>query len=264
MPLTSYVISDVERDAVSVALQNDILTGTADQNKLVFDGYPELIRTNLDGLAGHLENITFYHEVTVSASTNAKTPAITAFVPIGAVIELVFTSGNTAAAPTISIDGVTHTISSLPTTAKLSDSANQTYRVQKTGANTLAFIQYPDYICEYGVESGGTRYEKWAGGTARCSNQDAALTMAIPGAFGSFYRYISSGTNGVGLTLPAIFNATPIVMSTLQSSSTSKMAPHGYATGSGPYVAHLQYISTDTIGTTTSQDACFTAVGKWK
>lgn len=171
MPITDYKVTDVERDAVYVQAQSDVLSGTAAQNKAVFDAYPELIRDNLDGLCDYVSSFTFSHTVTASASTNAKTPEITTFVPLGAIVDLIFTSGNTASSPTIAIDGVTHNISGLPTVAKLTDSGSQTYKVKRTGETTLTFLDKPDYVCERGAVgtlSGGWYYERMAGGNAKC------------------------------------------------------------------------------------------------
>lgn len=119
-----------------------------------------------------------------------------------------------------------------------------TMPIRGYGTN-LEWVQYPD-------------------GRAEVNIQGATLTMSIPDAFGSLYRYISSGTNGVGVTMPGVFSASPAVYASLQSSSPTKAAPHGYPTGAGPYVAHMQYLSTATNAGTTSQVADLRAVGKWK
>lgn len=263
MPITDYKVTDLERDAVYVQSQNDTLSGTAAQNKAVFDAYPELIRDNLDGLCDFISEFTFSHTVTVAAGTNAKTPTITTFVPIGAVIELIFNEGNTAASPTISIDGVTHSISGLPTTAKVSTSTNQTYRVKKTGADTLVFIRYPDYICEYGTSSSWV-YERYAGGNAKCWIKGGSVTFGNGVAFGALYLRSTTGTNGVGLAMPAVFNAVPMVFATFTTSASTIIGVHGWAAGSSPYTAHAQHLASSSTSSGTAGTVDFNAIGTWK
>ena len=203
MPITDYKVTDVERNAVYVQSQNDTFIGDPDTGKAIFDAYPELIRDNLDGLCDFLNTMSFYHGVDTAAATNAK-KAITSFIPVGAIITMEFAEGNTASSPTIIIDGVNHTIIRMPTTAKLSTSSGQTYRFRKSSSNTITFLAYPDYICEYGTV-GTFKYARYASGEATLrsvtSSSSGTLTMTQVSTSGI---YISGE---MSLTLPSgLFN----------------------------------------------------------
>lgn len=204
MPITDYKVTDAERNAVYVQAQADTLSGTAAQNKAVFDAYPELVRDNLDGLCDFLANMTFSHTVDTAAATASKT-AIAYFIPVGAIVEISFTNGNTSAAPTIAIDGVTHTITGMPTVAKMADSSKVTYRFRKA-SSSLVFLADPDYVCEYGTTS-TFKWKRWASGESELrsvsNSASGVLTMEeVPST--TFYK-----STEVTLTLPTgIFNNT--------------------------------------------------------
>lgn len=203
MPITDYKVTDAERNVVYVQAQADTLSGTAAQNKAVFDAYPELVRDNLDGLCDFLANMSFTHTVDTAAATASKT-AISYFIPVGAIVEIIFTNGNTSATPTIAIDGVLHTISGMPTVAKLSNSENQTYRFRKA-STSLVLLAYPDYVCEYGTD-GEWKYARYASGKCLAWGKITGIAITSSGSFGSGGLYLHNGT----FSMPSgLFNAEP-------------------------------------------------------
>lgn len=163
MPITDYKVTDIERDAVRMEGKADPLNGTLAQNQAEFDEYPELVRDNLDGLCDYLATMSISYGSSAAAAT-ANKGAMTGFVPLGAIIELSMTNGNTSANPTLSIDGVTHTITGMPTVAQVQANSTQIYRLVKTGATALTYTTVPDYIIEYGTRASGFKYKYYASG----------------------------------------------------------------------------------------------------
>ena len=112
--------------------------------------------------------------------------------------------------------------------------------------------------------SGSWRVTLYPDGRARATAKEATLTMAASSAFGSVYYYRSSGTDGVGLDIPAVFSAEPAVFASLDTFATTKAGYSGYVAGTGPWVAHMQYVSTVSSGTTSSQpNVNFIVEGLW-
>lgn len=163
MPITDYKVTDIERDAVRMEGKADPLSGTLAQNQAEFDEYAELVRDNLDGLCDYIATMPIAYLSSAAAAT-ANKGAITGFVPLGAILEISMTNGNTSASPTVSIDGATHTFTNMPTVAQVQANSTQTYRFVKTGATALTFTKNPDYICEYGTRASGHNYKLYASG----------------------------------------------------------------------------------------------------
>lgn len=55
MSITDYKITTTDIAQVSVTNQPDTLTGTATQNKYVFDKYPEMIKNHLNNALDYLD-----------------------------------------------------------------------------------------------------------------------------------------------------------------------------------------------------------------
>ena len=203
MPITDYKITDLERNAVRMEGKEDPFTGTLAQNQAEFDAYPELIRDNPDGLCDFMANIVVSHTVDTAAATAAKT-AITGYVPLDSIIEIQFTNGNTSASPTISIDGTVHTITGMPTTAKMASSTNQTYRFRKA-SSSLVFLAYPDYVCEYGAVD-TFRYARYASGRSELFSTSSTSTGTL--TMSQISTSAIYGSAEMSLTLPTgVFNS---------------------------------------------------------
>jgi hypothetical protein len=109
---------------------------------------------------------------------------------LGQTIDVAFSNGNTAASPTITIGSVTYTITGLPTVAQLQAGSTQTYKLKKTGATTMAFVDSPGYITESG-QSGDFKYLRFSNGVAECfmtaSQSTATLTMTQISTSAAYY-----------------------------------------------------------------------------
>lgn len=256
MPIIDYKITDIERNAVSVQEQRpDTMDEDADISKGWFDVYPDLIRTNLDGLCDFLASSPSVYESSADAATADK-GSITQYVPVGKMIALKMANGNTAASPTLTIDGVSHAISGMPTVAKLSGSDNQTYLLLRATSNTLSFVQYPNYICEYGV-SGVWSYERFASGKSMAYGVPT-IAITSSGAFGTGGLYAHNGT----FTFPTgIFNTTPMGYGSVHPAVSSVYAaPSCYATSAT--AGGVQIIKTNATGANISDPMLF--IGTWK
>ena len=234
MPITDYKVTDIERDAVRMEGKADPLTGTLAQNQAEFDEYPELIRDNLDGLCDFIATMPISYTSSAAAST-ANKGAITGFVPLGAIVEISMTNGNTAVSPTISIDGVTHTITGMPTVAQVQANSTQTYRFVKTGASALTFTKNPDYICEYGTHTDGWVYERKASGKVNCKVRKNIGTVAVD--YGEFVTstsqpsvlYIKAAS--IGVNYPFTFSAVTTAITSFESCSSHKLFAIGGTAG---------------------------------
>lgn len=270
MPIIDYKVTDIERDGASVQVQRpDAMDADAAISKGWFDTYPDLLRANLDGLCDFLASSTHVYESAADASTAAK-GAITDYVPVGSIIMLKMANGNTAASPTLTIDGVSHSISGMPTTAKLSTSNNQTYMLKRSTSNTLSFLQYPDYVCEYGTDADGWVYRRMASGLASANyialagSPNVTLANSIQiGALALYYR-TTSGTNGVAHAMPNVFNALPQVFATFVGAAATLLSIFGYALGTNPYTANCQIITSTNASSGTAATVNFHAIGTWK
>lgn len=220
MPITDYKVTDIERDAVKMEGKADPLMGTLAQNQAEFDEYPELVRDNLDGLCDYIATMPIAYISSVAAGT-ANKGSITGFVPLGGIIELSMTNGNTAASPTVTIDGVAHTITGMPTTAQIQANSTQTYRLVKTGASALTFTKTPDYISEYGTNANGFPYQVYASGRYDYGNNFTPVVTAQAGAITTYTAtcsYIKVGrkvTALVSITINAIGTASGYIKFTL-------------------------------------------------
>lgn len=221
MPITDYKITDIERDAVSVEKQRpDVMDPDADITKAWFDTYPDKIRAEHDSLIDYLATAPISYLSSAAAAT-ANKGSITGFVPLGAIIELSMTNGNTAVSPTVTIDGVSHAITGMPTTAQVQANSTQTYRLVKTGATALTFTKNPDYICEYGTNSDGFPYTVYASGRYDYGLTFTPVVTAQAGAITTYTAtcsYIKVGrkvTAIVSITITNIGTASGYIKFTL-------------------------------------------------
>lgn len=185
MPITDYKVTDIERDAVKMEGKADPLMGTLAQNQAEFDEYPELVRDNLDGLCDYIATMPISYASSAAAAT-ANKGSISGFVPLGAIIEISMINGNTAVSPTVSIDGVSHSITGMPVTAQIQANSTQTYRLVKTGATALTFTKNPDYVCEYGTNANGYPYRTWASGQTDSGDIYVPTVTSSVGAITSY------------------------------------------------------------------------------
>jgi len=232
MPITDYKVTDIERDAVRMQGKADPLQGTLAQNQAEFDEYPELVRDNLDGLCDFIATMPIAYLSSAAAAT-ANKGAISGFVPLGAILEISMTNGNTSANPTISIDGVTHTFTNMPTTAQVQANSTQTYRFVKTGATVLTFTKNPDYISEYGTNSDGFPYTRYASGRY---DYGVVYNPVITAASGTITSYTSSGYYikvGREISMHFTFKITNVGTGTGQTKISIPFVCRSYSTGSG-------------------------------
>lgn len=177
MPITDYKITDIERDAVSVEKQRpDVMDPDADITKAWFDTYPDKIRAEHDSLIDYLGTMSTSFASSAAAAT-ANKGSMTGFVPLGAIVELSMINGNTSANPTLSIDGVTHTITGMPTVAQVQANSVQIYRLVKTGASALTYTYIPDYVTEYGTRVSGYKYKIYASGVGNIDGNTYTPTI---------------------------------------------------------------------------------------
>ena len=109
---------------------------------------------------------TTYLESTVAASTVAKGTFTNVPIMVNALIRIRFTNGNTAASPTIIINGTTYTLINCPAVAQLS-AVGQIYSFI-AGSTSLSFYSStPQDICEFGA-TGIFNYERYANGRVHC------------------------------------------------------------------------------------------------
>jgi len=212
------------------------------------------IAWELFGAGLNLTQIPFSYSSTAAAATADK-GSFDGHVFLDQIIDVLFSNGNTAASPTITIGSVTYTITGLPTVAKLSTSAYQSYKLKKTGTSTLTFVDSPGYITESGV-SGVWTYRRMSNRTAECWGTPTGISIASTGAFGTGGLYNHTGT----FALPAgLFSATPnSVLGSMGSSAASYGAAGCYpisATSAGIQVlrntssSSTTYCSAHALGT---------------
>ena len=207
MAITDYKVTATPL-TVGVGSAGDLLTGSTPAelaaNKAIFDAFPDAIKTEHDDLIDYIDVKPLSFESTVAAAT-ANKGSFSGWVPTGAIIDLIMTNGNTAAAPTITIDSVAYTISGMPTVAKMSTSTAQAYKLKKTGADTLVFVSLPDYVCEYGT-SGEWKYERRSNGKCLSWGKITGISITSSGSFGSGGLYLHNGT----FSFPSgLFNVDP-------------------------------------------------------
>lgn len=256
MPITDYKVTDIERDAVRMQGKADPLTGTLAQNQAEFDEYPELVRDNLDGLCDYIATMPIAYLSSAAAAT-ANKGAITGFVPLGAILEISMTNGNTSASPTISIDGVTHTFTNMPTTAQVQANSTQTYRFVKTGATALTFTKNPDYICEYGTHADGWVYKRYASGNVNCKvrknigtiviNETGFVIAATPATL--YVKAVSIGVN-----FPFTFSTVIHSITSLESCSNQNIFVSTDTTTTSTTVPHKIVLSKIAAAATTSAE----------
>ena len=182
MSITDNKILSADLVGNKVADRPDDFDTDPDVTKGWMDAYADVIVTKLNALIDALDSVAGIVTVpsTIASGTSNK-GSYDGTVAIGSLVSVVFENGNTAVSPTITIGGDSLTFSGCPTVAKLSGSANQTYKFIRT-ANSLVFVSSPNYVCEYGT-SGNWEYERKAGGKAKCfnttSNSSGTITMTL-------------------------------------------------------------------------------------
>lgn len=220
--------------------------------------------------SAQMTSLYFSYSTDVAASTADKGTFASGNVLTGQIIDLILTAGNTNATPTITIGTTLYSISGMPTVAKITESANQTYRLQKTADTTLTFVQYPDYKTEYGnvdTANGDWVFEKWASGKAECWTLhnigsitiDAASTT-IEGTVKLYYEIASIGHNypftftAVKSSLTNLYSnggGTLWIASNASSGGSTTVAPSivlGSFTTTAPTMPNV-VLSNHTIGT---------------
>ena len=156
----------------------DDFDGDPDVSKLWWDAPTDVITDKFNALIDSLDSVAGIVTVPSGiASATSNKGSYDGTVAIGSLVWVVFANGNTASSPTITIGGDSLSFSGIPTIAKLSGSANQTYQFKRT-ANQLVFVSSPNYECEYGT-SGNWQYSRKAGGGAKCYNTTSNSTGAI-------------------------------------------------------------------------------------
>ena len=129
MSITQYKILSADTEGKKVIDQADTFSGAPDTSKAWFDAVPDIIIDKMNDLIDVLDAVGGVVTVpsTIAAAT-ANKGTYDGTVPDGGIVTVVFANGNTASSPTITIGGDALTFSGIPTTAKLSTSANQTYQ----------------------------------------------------------------------------------------------------------------------------------------
>ena len=245
MPITDYKITDIERNAVAVENQApDVLPDDADTGKAFFDAYPDKIRAEHDDMIDYLNAFTLAYSSTADAALVSK-GTFDGFVPMGAVINLYLPNGNTADDPTITIDGITYSITGIPSKT----STKMFLRLKKTDASTLAFYSDDEYVYTRGVittaDSTNWYVERYTSGKRRMVCR-RVLSFRGSDEFGSTGLYQQTGTIYCPLSglEPTNFHPTGGIVYT---PTTTAIGSHVYFDGSA-YKFGVQIARTSTAG----------------
>lgn len=234
MAITDYKVTATPL-TVGVGSAADSLTGSSPAeiaaNKAIFDAYPDAIKEKHDDLIDYLDTMPMSFQSTAAAST-ANKGSFSGWVPIGGIVNLSMENGNTAENPTITIDGVSHTITNMPKIAMVSTSVAQVYRLKKTSSNTLIYINLPEYVCEYGTSGAGWIYERRSSGRASCyiTRQAGSQTFSASGGV-----YVSPD---ITANFPSgLFNAIPVMTGSavIATSSVAWISDQSPTQASGIY-----------------------------
>lgn len=163
---------------------------------------------NLDTIETTVTNLnaaTTYFLSTALAGTTSK-GTFSGYVHLDSEIRIGFQNGNTASSPTISIGGVTYTLSGIPTRG----GSQQTFKFRKTDATTLTFVSLPDYVCE-NTSSGNWTYQIYASGKAEMWGMITDASYAMTSAFAATGGYYGPQLTA---TFPITFSATPYIQIT--------------------------------------------------
>ena len=187
MGILTKEITDADLTGIKVTDRADKFSGAPATSKAWFDAVPLAIRTHYNDLLDYLDVQACALTVTVAANLTSK-GSFSGFVPEGGIVEVLFELGNTAASPTIEIDGDPYSITGLPDYI----GANECFvKLKRVSSNELAFYSQGDYLVEKRdsvVTEGTWQVYSYSSGR-KVATFRAVLTFSGTSTFGSTGLY---------------------------------------------------------------------------